>query len=157
MGRIEAFALQTAEFFERAMEGALGGGAGAVDRDLKAVEFFVRQIIRRRDFETGATAKTPGRVNDFAGEGLFERRVGSEFGEIAGLEFIKGVALFGADEIRDREQTEFSGVLGYPDFTFGRDRAMGPFGVLPIGQDLGGTGHCVQIIAHACSSRSPSF
>ena len=138
---VEAFGLQAAEFLERAMEGALGGGAGAVDRDLKAVEFFVRQIIRRGDFETGATAKTPGSVDDFAGEGLFERRVGREFGEIAGLEFVKDMLLFRADEICDREQAEFSSVLRNAGSAFGRDRAVGPFGVLPIGQDLGGGSH----------------
>jgi len=58
-GRFEVSRLDAAEFLERAVEGALGGGAGAVDRDLEAVEFFVRQIIGRRDFEVGATAESP--------------------------------------------------------------------------------------------------
>ena len=144
---VEAFGLEAAEFLEGAVEGALGGGAGAVDGDLKAVEFFVGQVFRRSDFERGAAAETPGGVDDFAGEGLFERRIGREFGEVAGFEFIKDVLFFGADEIGDGEETEFGCVLRDAGSAFGRDRAGGVFGVLPIGQDLSGAGHCGKIIA----------
>ena len=70
---VKAFGLKAAQFLEGTVEGALGGGAGAVDGDLEAVEFFVGQIVRRGDLEIGATAETPGGVDDFAGEGLFER------------------------------------------------------------------------------------
>ena len=138
---VEAFRLEAAEFLKGAVEGALRGGAGAVDGSLQAIEFFVRQIFRRIRFEIGAAAEAPGRVDDFASEGLFERRVGREFGEIAGLEFIKYVPLFGTDEIRHRKETKFRRILGYTGFTRGRDRAMGPFGILPIGEDLSGGSH----------------
>ena len=110
-GCIDAFGLQTAEFLERAVEGALGCGAGAVDRDLEAVEFFVGQVFRRRDFETGAPAEAPGGVDDLAGESLLKRRAGREFEHVAGLEFIKDVALFGAYEVGNREETKFRSVL----------------------------------------------
>jgi len=140
-GRVEVFRLKTAEFFQRAMEGALRGRTGAIDRDLKAVEFFVGQAFRRRHFEIRATTEAPCGVDDFAGKRLFERRGGREFCEIAGFEVIEDVVLFGADEIGDGEQAEFGGVFGYLSFTCGRDRAVGPFGVLPIGQDLGGGCH----------------
>jgi len=102
-GGVDAFGLEAAEFLEGAVEGALGGGAGAVDRDLEAIEFFVRQIFGRRGFEISAAAEAPGGVDDFTGEGLFERRVGREFGDVAGFEVIEDVLLFGADEIGDGE------------------------------------------------------
>src|SRR6185503_9291350 len=104
-------------------------------------EFFVRQIIRRRDFEVGATAKAPRGVDDFARKGLFERRVGREFGYVAGLELIKDVLLFRANEIRDRKQTKSGCVLRDSGAACGRDRAGGHFGVLPISQDLSGGSH----------------
>jgi len=110
-GRVEVFGLQPAEFFERAMESALSGGAGAVDGGLEAVEFFVGQVLRRGDFETCAAAESPCGMDDLAGESLFERRYGREFGEIAGLEFTKDVLLFRADEIRDGEEAKFGCVL----------------------------------------------
>ena len=137
-GCIDAFGLETAEFLERAVERALGGGTGAVNGDLEAVEFFVRQVFGRSDFEIGAAAETPRGVDDFAGEGLFERRIGREFGEIAGLEFIKDALFFGTDEVGDREKTELRSVLRDAGSAWARDRAGGPFGILPIGQDLGG-------------------
>ena len=133
------------------MEGALGGGAGPVDGHLEAVEFFVCQIIGRRDFEVGATAETPGGVDDFAGEGLFERRFCREFDEISGFELIKDVLLFGTNEISNRKEAESGCVLRNPGFTFDRDRAVGPFGVLPSGQDLSGGRHGSVILAQASS------
>src|SRR5579884_1516157 len=39
------FVLQIAEFFQGAVESALGGGAGAFDGDLEAVEFFVCRVL----------------------------------------------------------------------------------------------------------------
>jgi len=101
--RFEVSRLEAAEFPKRTVEGALGGAAGAVDRDLEPVEFFVGQIVWRRNFETGAAAEAPCGVNDFAGEGLLERRAGREFEPVASLEFIKDVALFGTDEVGDGE------------------------------------------------------
>ena len=126
------------------MEGALGRGAGAVDRDLETIEFVVGQVFRGSDFERGAAAETPGGMNDFAGESLFERGIGREFGDIAGLEFIKDVLFFRADEICDGKETEFCGILRNAGSAFGRDRAVRFFGILPIGEDLGGAGHCVE-------------
>ena len=122
-GGFEVSGLKAAEFLEGAMEGALGGGAGAVDGGLKAVEFFVGQVLRRRYFETGATTEAPCGLNDLAGEGLLERGRGREFGEVAGLEFIKDVLLFRADEIRNGEETRFGCVLRNASLTCGRDRA----------------------------------
>ena len=78
---------------------------------LFSVANFVRQVFRRSDFEIGTAAKSPGGVDDFPGEGLFERRVGREFGEVAGFELIKDVAFFGVDEIRNRKKTESGRVL----------------------------------------------
>jgi len=150
-GCVDAFGLETAKFLERAVEGALSGGAGTVDRDLEAVDFFFRQVFGRRDFEIGATAETPCGVDNLAGEGLFERRVGRELGEIAGLEFIKDALFFGTDEIGDREKTESGCVLRHPGAAFGRDGAVGPFGVLPIGQDLSGSSHGRATIAWGSS------
>jgi hypothetical protein len=114
------------------VEGALGGGAGAIDRGLQAIEFFVRQVFRRTDFERGAAAETPGGLDDFAGEGLFERRGGREFGYIARFELVKDVLLFGANEVGNREETEFDRILRDTGFAFGGNGAGGPFGVLPI-------------------------
>jgi len=108
---VNSFGLEAAKLLERAVEGALRGGAGAVDGGLEAVEFFVRQVLRWRDFKIGAAAEAPCGVNNFTSEGLFERRVGREFGEIAGLEFTKDVLFFGANEIGDREQPEFGCIL----------------------------------------------
>jgi len=153
---IQAFGLQAAKLLKGAMEGALRGGAGAVDGGLKAVEFFVAQIIRRGDFEIGAAAEAPCGMDDFAGERLLERRVGRQFGEIAGLEFIEDVTLFGADEIRDREQSKFRRILRDAGAAFGRDRAVGPFSVLPIGQDLGGSSHGSATIAWSFVGELPS-
>jgi hypothetical protein len=87
------------------VEGAVRGGAGAVDGDLETVKGFVIQIFRRHGFEIRATTQAPGGLDDFSGERPLERRVWREFGEIAGLELIKDVLFFGADEIRDREET----------------------------------------------------
>ena len=140
-GRVEVFGLEAAEFLERTVEGALGGGACTIDRGLKAVEFFVGEVFRGSNFEIGATAETPGGVDDLAGEGLFERRRGREFGEVAGFEFSKDVLFFGANEVGDRKETKLSCVLRDAGFACGRDGADGPFGVLPIGQDLGGGSH----------------
>jgi len=140
-GCVEPFGLQAAKFFQRPVEGALGCRAGAIDRDLETVDFFVRQILGWSYFEIGAAPQTPGGMNDFASEGLFERRVGREFSEIAGFELIKDVAFFGADEVRDREETEFGGILRDAGSPFGRDRAVGSFGILPICEDLGCGGH----------------
>ena len=123
MGRIEAFALQTAEFFERAMESALSGGAGAVDGGLEAVEFFVGQVLRRGDFETCAAAESPCGMDDLAGESLFERRRWREFGDVAGLELVEYVLFFRADEIRDGEETKFGRILQNASLAGGRDRA----------------------------------
>ena len=110
------------------MEGALRGGAGAVDGDLKPIEFFVRQVFRRIRFEIGAAAETPGGVDDFAGEGLFESRVRREFGEVVGFELIKEVLFFGVDKVGDREQTKFGGVSGNGGvLAFGGDRTGGDF------------------------------
>jgi hypothetical protein len=81
------FGLQAAKFLERTVECALGGGAGAVDGGLEPVEFFVRQVFGRSDFETGAAAEMPCGMDDFLSEGVFERRGGREFGEMAGFEF----------------------------------------------------------------------
>jgi hypothetical protein len=164
---VSAFGLQAAKFLERTVKSALGGGSGAVDGGLEAVERFVVQIFRRHCFEIGAAAETPGGVDDFAGEGVLERGGGREFGQVAGFEVIKDVALFGADEVRDGEEAEFGGVLGDAGFTlvaqnarpsaglcaftFDRDRAVGPFGVLPIGQDLSLGGHAEKRIAEASS------
>jgi hypothetical protein len=114
------------------VEGALGGGAGAIDRGLQAIEFFVRQVFRRTDFERGAAAETPGGLDGFVGEGLFERRGGREFGYIARFELVKDVLLFGANEVGNREETEFDRILRDTGFAFGGNGAGGPFGVLPI-------------------------
>jgi len=83
-------------------------------------------------------------MDDFAGEGLFERLVGREFGEITGLELSKDALLFGADEVGDGKETEFGCVLRDAGFPCGRDRTGGLFGVLAIGQDLSGAGHLKQ-------------
>ena len=99
------FGLQAAKFLERTVECALGGGAGAVDGDLETVEFFIGQVFRRSDFEIRAAAEAPGGVDDFAGEGLFERGRGREFGHVAGLEVTKDVLFFGAYEVGDGEET----------------------------------------------------
>ena len=140
---VDSFGLEAAKFLERAVEGALRGGASAVNGELEPIEFFFSQILRWSNFEIGAAAEAPCGVDNFASEGLFERRVRREFREITGLELIKDALFFRADEVRDGKEPELGCVLGYPGFTFGRDRAMGPFGVLPIGQDLSGTGHGV--------------
>ncbi len=110
-GGFEVSGLEAAEFLQRAVEGALGGGAGAVDRGLEAVEVLVTEVFRRGDFQIGAAAKTPCGVDDFAGEGLFKRCYRREFGHVAGLEAFKDVLFFGTHEIRDGEETEFDGVL----------------------------------------------
>jgi hypothetical protein len=123
------------------VQGALSSGPCAVDRDLKALELFVRHAFRRSDFERGATAKTPGGLDDFAGKGLFERSEGREFGHVAGFELRKDVLFFRADEVDDGEQTEFGCILRDAGFTCGRDGAGGLFGIQPIGQDPGGAGH----------------
>ncbi len=123
------------------MERALCGGAGAVDGDLQAVELFVREVFRRRDFQISATAEAPGGVDDFAGEGLFERSCGREFGEVAGFELIKDVALCGTDEVGDGKETKFRCILRDTGAALGRGRAEGQFGILPIGQDLSGGSH----------------
>ena len=112
------------------MKCALCGGVGAIDGDLKAVEFFAGQVFRRSDFQTGAAAETPSGMDDFAGEGLFKRRRGNEFGEIAGFELIKDVLLFGADEISDGKETAFGSVVGDAGFSFDSDRAVGDFDTL---------------------------
>jgi hypothetical protein len=140
-GRMEVFGLEAAQFLERPMESTLRGGAGAINRDLEAIERFFVDVLRRSGFERGAAAQTPRGLDDFTGEGLFERRDGREFGQVAALELIKDVLFFGADEVGDRKKSEFDGVLGNAGFTFGRDGADGPFGILPIGQDLGGAAH----------------
>jgi len=105
------------------VEGALGGGTGAVDGDLEAVEFFVRQVFRWSDFQVSATAETPGGVDDLAGKGLFERRIGRQFQEIAGFEFVKDILFFPTNKVRDGEEPEFGRVLRYVGFPCGRDGA----------------------------------
>jgi hypothetical protein len=131
--RLEVFRLEAAQFLQRTMKRALGRRAGAVDRDLEAVEFFVRHIFRGSRFDRGAAAETPGGVDDFSGEGLFERRRGREFRKVARFELIEDVLLFGADEAGDGEQAESGCVLGDSGLAFGRNGAGGPFGVLPVG------------------------
>jgi hypothetical protein len=88
-GRFEVFRLQAAQFLQGAVERALGGGAGAIDEGLKPVEILVRHVFRRSRFEAGATAETPGGLDDFASEGLFERRGGRKLGHIAALDSVK--------------------------------------------------------------------
>ena len=139
--RVEAFGLEASEFFERAVERALGGGASAIDRGLEAVERFVVEILRGSNFEIGAAAETPGGMDDFACEGLFEGRTGREFNNVARFELIKDVLLFRADEVGDGKETEFGCILRDAGAAFGRDRAGGLFGILPIGQDLSGGSH----------------
>ena len=141
LGRVEVFGLEAPKFLERAVEGALGCRAGAVDRDLEAVEFFVGEIFGGSDLERGAAAEAPGGMDDFAGESLLERRCRGEFGHVAGLELIKDVLFAGADEVGDREQAMFGCVLRDAGAAFGRDRAAGVSGVLAIGQDLSGGSH----------------
>ena len=60
-GGVESLGLEATEFLEGAMEGALGRGAGAVDRDLESIEFVVGQVFRGSDFERGAATETPRR------------------------------------------------------------------------------------------------
>jgi hypothetical protein len=98
---VDAFGLKAAELLERAVEGALSGGAGSVDGDLQAIEFLVVQVFRRTDFKVGAAAETPGGVDDFASEGLLQRRIGREFIQVIGLELIEYVLFFGTDEVGD--------------------------------------------------------
>ena len=137
--------------------GTLGGGAGAVDRDLKAIEFFAGQVFGRSDFERGAAAEAPCGMDDFAGEGLFERGAGREFGEVAGFEFVKCVLLFGADEVGNRKEAEFRGVLRDAGFACSRDRAEGVFGVLPISEDLSGGCHERATVARGSARMSLNY
>jgi len=74
---VEALRLEAAEFLERPVEGALGGGAGTVDRGLERIQFFVRQVLRWSDFERGATTDTPCGMDDFPRQGLLERPAGA--------------------------------------------------------------------------------
>ena len=154
---VNSFGLEATELFQRAVECALGGRASAVDGGLQAIEFFFSQILRRSNFDIGAAAQAPCGVDDFASEGLFERRVGRQFGEISGFELTEDVPLFGTDEVGDGKQPELSGILRNAGFACGRDSAMGPFGILPIGQDLSGAGrmsYCARSIAAASRTLS---
>jgi hypothetical protein len=138
---VEVFGLEAAKFFERAVKSALRRGAGAIDGDLKAVEFFAGHFLRRSDFEIGAAAETPGGMDDFARESLLERRGRREFGETAGFELIEMVCSSGRTKFAAEKRpnlTAFwemrafpSAVTGPRDFSafrrFARIRAGLPF------------------------------
>ncbi|HTA42306.1 MAG TPA: hypothetical protein VK789_07660 [Bryobacteraceae bacterium] len=77
-----AFGLETAQFVGCAQELALGFASGAVDGGLGAGQERVFRFVAGGRFHLrfgdSAAAETPGGVDDFGGEGLFERALGTK-------------------------------------------------------------------------------
>ena len=113
-----ALGLDFAEFVDGAGVDAVGVGAGAIDGLLGAVV-----VLGHGGFEGGAAAKSPGGVDDFGGEGVFEGSVGREVGLVGGAEFGVDVGFGGGDEVGGGEESGRDGVAGGAGFTFGRCRA----------------------------------
>ena len=74
-------------------------------------------------FDGGAAAETPGSVEDFCGQGLFDCAYRDEICLVGVAEFGVNVLFVGADEVSAGKKARGQGVSRDFRFAFGRDRA----------------------------------
>lgn len=135
-----ACGLPAAEFGGRTVQVAMGLGAGAVDGLLDVGEGGVRHGVELGLSHTGlndrTAAETPGGVDHFGGERLFERSLRGEFLLEVPAEIMAEGFVFREHEIRGRVNAEGDGVAGGAGFAFFGARPGGGFGVAAVGGDL---------------------
>ena len=137
-----AFGLEPGEVLTGEAEFVTGVGSGAVDLYLNGRSGLV--LLHRVEagfegegeevgFDEGATAETPGGVEDFHGVGALDGGGGDEVRLEGVAEFVVLGLFFGADEVAGREEAEGDGVLGDGGLAFGGSGAGGVPGVGLVG------------------------
>jgi hypothetical protein len=132
-----ATALDFAQFGERAGEDAEGSCAGAFDGLLGLFDREGAVFQSQGGFDGGATAESPGGVDDFGGEGLFDGAHGSEVGFVGGGEFGVDRGFLAQDEVACGEKTGGDGVAGDTGFALIRNRTSRCQRVRAVGDQLG--------------------
>jgi hypothetical protein len=118
-----AFILEAAQFGSGAVEVAKGLSAGAIDRVPGGCGGWVQDGIEAalRDeggFSFGATAKTPGGVDDFPGESDFNGALRGELLLEVPAEGVVEAFFLGANNVARGIETERGRVAGYARFAF---------------------------------------
>ena len=137
-----ALCLEPGEVLAGESEIVAGVGTGAVDLNLSGGGGFVLLHGIEAGFEgggeevgfdEGATAETPGGVEDFHGVGALHGGGGTEVGLEGGAEFVVLGLFFGTDQVAGGEEAEGDGVLGDGGLAVGGFGARGVLGVGLVG------------------------